>query len=61
MHNCSSSRTGGIYGFTKFVARLLGILVPFAFIVLCFFRMRVKQLFVWPMASLMSAASGDGM
>jgi len=44
MHNCSSSRTGGIYGFTKFVARLFGILI--AFIVLCFFRMRVKQLFV---------------
>jgi hypothetical protein len=44
-----------IYGFTKFVAALLGIVVFFAFIVLYFFPTRTKQLFAWPIAPPMTA------
>jgi len=44
-----------IYGFTKFVAALLGIVVFFAFVVLYFFPTRTKQLFAWPIAPPMTA------
>src|SRR6266576_3952463 len=52
----STSPSGDrIYGFTKFVAALLGIVVFFAFIVLYFFPTRTKQLFAWPIAPPMTA------
>jgi hypothetical protein len=44
-----------IYGFTKFVAALLGLVVFFAFVVLYFFPTRTKQLFAWPIAPPMTA------
>lgn len=44
-----------IYGFTKFVAALLGLVVLFAFIVLYFFPTRTKQLFAWPIAPPLTA------
>lgn len=44
-----------IYGFTKFVAALLGIVVFFAFIVLYFFPTRTKELFAWPIQPPMTA------
>jgi len=44
-----------IYGFTKFVAALLGLVVFFAFIVLYFFPTRTKQLFAWPIQPPMTA------
>jgi hypothetical protein len=50
-----SAPTDRIYGFTKFVATLLGTVVLFAFIVLYFFPTRTKQLFAWPIAPPMTA------
>ena len=50
-----SAPTDRIYGFTKFVAALLGIVVLFAFIVLYFFPAQTKQLFAWPIAPPMTA------
>ena len=44
-----------IYGFTKFVAALLGLVVFLAFIVLYFFPTRTKQLFAWPIQPPMTA------
>jgi hypothetical protein len=44
-----------IYGFTKFVAALLGAVVFFAFIVLYFFPARTKELFAWPIQPPMTA------
>jgi hypothetical protein len=44
-----------IYGFTKFVAALLGAVVLFAFSVLYFFPTQTKQLFAWPIAPPMTA------
>ena len=44
-----------IYGFTKFVAALLGLVVLFAFIVLYFFPTQTKQLFAWPIQPPMTA------
>ena len=44
-----------IYGFTKFVAALLGAVVLFAFIVLYFFPSQTKQLFAWTIAPPMTA------
>ena len=52
MNGNSSDR---IYGFTKFVAALLGIVVLFAFAVLYFFPTQTKQLFAWPIAPPMTA------
>jgi len=53
--NNASRPADRIYGFTKFVANLLGIVVLFAFIVLYFFPTRTKQLFAWPIAPPMTA------
>jgi hypothetical protein len=50
-----STPTDRIYGFTKFVAALLGLVVFFAFVVLYFFPTRTKQLFAWPIAPPMTA------
>jgi hypothetical protein len=47
--------TDRIYGFTKFVAALLGIVVLFAFVVLYFFPTQTKQLFAWPIAPPITA------
>ena len=44
-----------IYGFTRFVAALLGSVVLFAFVVLYFFPTQTKQLFAWPIAPPMTA------
>jgi len=55
MNNSSSSGTDRIYGFTKPVAALPGIVVLFAFIVLHFFPTRTERLFAWPIAPLMTA------
>ncbi|MEY2546265.1 MAG: hypothetical protein QOG48_1382 [Verrucomicrobiota bacterium] len=44
-----------IYGFTKFVAALLGGIVLYAFVVLYFFPTHTKQLFAWPIAPPMTA------
>ena len=44
-----------IYGFTKFVAVLLGLVVFFAFVVLYFFPTQTKQLFAWPIQPPMTA------
>ncbi len=53
--NTTASPNDRIYGFTKFVAALLGTVVLFAFIVLYFFPTRTKQLFAWPIAPPMTA------
>ena len=52
MNGNSSDR---IYGFTKFVAALLGSVVLFAFVVLYFFPTQTKQLFACPIAPPMTA------
>lgn len=51
----AGQRADRIYGFTKFVAVLLGAVVLFAFCVLYFFPTRTKQLFAWPIAPPMTA------
>ena len=53
--NTITSPGDRIYGFTKFVAALLGAVVLFAFIVLYFFPTQTKQLFAWPIAPPMTA------
>ena len=55
MNSNSSPATDRIYGFTKFVAALLGAVVVYAFIVLYFFPTQTKQLFAWPIAPPMTA------
>src|SRR4051812_28533446 len=55
METTSFSAADRIYGFTKFVAVLLGIVVLFAFIVLYFFPAQTKQLFAWPIAPPMTS------
>src|SRR4051812_17809788 len=55
METTSFSAADRIYGFTKFVAALFGIVVLFAFIVLYFFPTETKQLFAWPIAPPMTA------
>jgi hypothetical protein len=50
-----STPTDRIYGFTRFVAALLGLVVLFAFVVLYFFPTQTKQLFAWPIAPPMTA------
>jgi peptidoglycan/LPS O-acetylase OafA/YrhL len=52
----STSPSGDrIYGFTKFVAALLGLVVFFAFVVLYFFPTQTKQLFAWPIQPPLTA------
>jgi hypothetical protein len=53
--NTIPSPNDRIYGFTKFVAALLGTVVLFAFIVLYFLPTQTKQLFAWPIAPPMTA------
>src|SRR5881396_4225446 len=53
--NTANPPNDRIYGFTKFVAALLGAVVLYAFIVLYFFPTQTKQLFAWPIAPLMTA------
>src|SRR5438477_12279252 len=55
MNSNSSPATDRIYGFTKFVAALLGAVVLYAFIVPYFFPTQTKQLFAWPIAPPMTA------
>ena len=55
MNTTSSPAADRIYGFTKFVAALLGAVVLYAFIVLYFFPTQTKQLFAWPIAPPMTA------
>src|SRR5437016_13634020 len=53
--NTANPPNDRIYGFTKFVAALLGAVVLYAFIVLYFFPTQTKQLFAWPIAPPMTA------
>jgi hypothetical protein len=53
--NFSTRGSDRIYGFTRFVAALLGAVVLFAFIVLYFFPTQTKQLFAWPVVPPMTA------
>jgi len=55
MNTTSSAVADRIYGFTKFVAALLGAVVLYAFIVLYFFPTQTKHLFAWPIAPPMTA------
>ena len=55
MNTNSSPAADRIYGFTKFVAALLGAVVLYAFIVLYFFPTQTKHLFAWPIAPPMTA------
>ena len=55
MNTTSSPAADRIYGFTKFVAALLGAVVLYAFVVLYFLPTQTKQLFAWPIAPPMTA------
>lgn len=55
MNSSATQPSNRIYGFTKFVAALLGIVVLFAFIVLYFFPTQTKELFAWPIQPPMTS------